>query len=260
MNKVAVMIFVLLGGVNLAMGASADHCGDQCTFVLLNGKTEEYQVVNPERAELRLSPFSTFKIPNSLIALDLGVVKKLDQKLSFDKEKYPVQQWWRKKWYEAPLNLKDSFKYSAVPIYQQIAFNINAERMAGYVDRFNYGNKDIRSGIDTFWLSGSLKISAREQVKFLRRLYKNDLNVSDKALSDLKTIMLVEQSADYKMYAKTGGGHIENNLALGWYVGFVETKTGVYYFALNLSGKTFSEIKNKRLTIVKSYLKNAGVL
>jgi len=227
---------------------------------LLSETTGEFHVVNEVKAKQRLPPFSTFKIPNSLIALDLGVVENLEQKLSFDPATYPVEEWWPKSWYVEPLNLNAAFKNSAVPVYQEIAVKINLVRMQSFVDQFNYGNRDISSGIDTFWLNGSLKISAREQVAFIRRMYRNGIFVAQRSLGLLKEIMLMEETDHHKFYAKTGAGRTDNGRWLGWYVGFVENKSGTYYFALNLDGATYSDIEQQRIDIAKNHLAQAGVL
>ena len=54
--------------------------------------------------------------------------------------------------------LRSAIAVSAVPVYQEIARRIGAERMQKYVDLFDYGNRDIGGGIDQFWLTGNLRI------------------------------------------------------------------------------------------------------
>jgi len=260
MKEVILIVSMFVVCINSALADNQDLCSEDCTFVLLSETTGEFHVVNEARAKQRLSPCSTFKIPNSLIAMDLGVVENLEQKLTFDPATYPVQEWWPKNWYAEPLNLNDAFTYSALPVYQEIAVRINPVRMQFFVDQFNYGNRDISSGIDTFWLNGSLEISAREQVAFIRRMYRNEISVAQSSLSLLKEIMLVEETDHHKFYAKTGAGGADNGRILGWYVGFVENKSGTYYFALNLEGATWSDIKQRRIDIAKNYLAQAGVL
>ena len=235
-------------------------CDKNCTFVLKNGKESTYQTINKSRSEKRFSPFSTFKIPNSLIALELGLIKNPAQKLTFDKSSYPIQQWWPKTWYQSPLTLKQAFLHSAFPIYQQLASQIGEKTMEDYVRKFNFGNTDTSSGVDTFWLNGSLAITAKEQVDFLQRLNEQKLPVSKKTIEQIKNIMLVEENDLYKLYAKTGGGYLNEKTTLGWYVGFVENKAGTFYFALNMQAATFDEIKTLRIDAAKHQLKLANVI
>ncbi|MFA0812710.1 penicillin-binding transpeptidase domain-containing protein [Microbulbifer epialgicus] len=256
--RIAIFFVLLLFSLNLA--AETEACDDSCTFVLKNERESSFTVVNESRADTRLSPFSTFKIPNTLIALDLGVVTSLNQELTYDHEKYPAQRWWPTVWYEKPLPIRAAFQNSAVPIYQQIALQIGAERMGRYLTQFNYGNKDITSGVDRFWLNGSLKISAREQVNFLHKLFSGQLPVSSATLASFKEVMLVEETETYKLYAKTGGGEISKGYALGWYIGIVESKENVHYFAVNIDGKTFREVQKRRIKIARQQLEKYGVL
>lgn len=260
MMKVILIVSLFAFCINSALAGKQELCSENCTFVLLSETTGEYLLLNEERAHQRFSPFSTFKIPNSLIALDLGVVENLEQKLSFDQAKYPVQEWWPTTWYAAPLNLYDAFRYSVVPVYREIAVKVNETRMQSYVDQFNYGNCDISSGIDSFWLNGSLKISAKEQVDFIQKNYRKELSLAARTFTLLNKIMLVEETDQYKLYAKTGGGQIGNGRTLGWYIGFVENKSGTHYFALNLDGATFPDIKQRCIDMVKNHLIQAGAL
>ncbi|MCL2914607.1 hypothetical protein L2725_12595 [Shewanella corallii] len=235
------------------------ECRDDCTLVIASD-TQVLTLINPKRSATALSPFSTFKIPNSLIALDLGVIKNLQQPLSFDKSDYPVQPGWPKIWYEKPVDLRIAFQSSAVPVYRQLATDIGVAKMQAYLDKFNYGNKDISSGLDSFWLNGSLKISADEQIVFLKSLYHGELAVNPDSLAKLKQVMLVEQTPDYRLYAKTGGGKLDSGKSLGWYVGYVENSDGVFYFAMNLEGEKFWPTMKKRLPIMRSALQQAGII
>lgn len=234
-------------------------CVQNCAFVL-RSEPGIYQVIDEARAKERFSPFSTFKVANSLIALELGVVESLDQKLTFDQQSYPIKEWWPRHWYSAPLTLRDAFQKSAVPIYQQIASEIGSSRMAKFVLAFQFGNADISSGVDTFWLGESLKITAVEQVDFLYRLHNNELPVARKSINQLKKIMLVESTQTYKLYAKTGAGYLANGKVLGWYVGFVERNSGTTYFALNMEADSFDALIESRVSTATALLMQAGII
>ncbi|MBN1814974.1 MAG: class D beta-lactamase, partial [Anaerolineae bacterium] len=43
-------------------------------FVMLDVASNQYSRYNPEQCAKRMSPCSTFKIPNSLIGLETGVI------------------------------------------------------------------------------------------------------------------------------------------------------------------------------------------
>jgi len=240
---------------------------DRCTFVLLSEKNKSLSTINDKRANTALSPFSTFKVANSLIALDSGVITSTQQTLTFNKEKYPVQAWWPPVWKLPSYNLTTAFKYSMVPVYRQMATDIGQEKMQQYLTQFDYGNEDISSGLDDFWLNGSIKISAVEQVDFLQKLYRNQLKVKATSIDTLKEVMLVTSTNEYQLYAKTGAGWIKNNNGskikksmLGWYIGFVENSQGVHYFAFNFTRDTYPEMKANRVKMAMNHLKAAGII
>src|SRR5919108_3773525 len=132
--------------------------GTQGTFVLYDLQHDTYQVSDRQRAETRFIPASTFKIPNSLIALDTGVVTDEDHVFPWDKTKREDVSWNRDH------TLRTALKYSVVPVYQGIARQVGTQRMQEYVTKLQYGNADISGGIDQFWLDGGLRISPVEQV------------------------------------------------------------------------------------------------
>jgi beta-lactamase class D len=264
LKKIYLLGLLLLSQSSLLWAnESAELCQEgakDCTFVLLNGATGEIQQVNTGRAKTRFSPFSTFKIPNSVIGLETGVIASAEQTLTYDKEKYPIQAWWPPVWKLPQYNLASALKYSVVPIYRQLAVDIGKKSMQNHVDKFHYGNQDISSGLDNFWLNGSLKISAIEEVHFLEKLMTNQFSLKAQSLKELKEVMLMKETSEYKLHAKTGAGKVDDGSMLGWYVGFVENAEGVHYFAFNFNRDTYGEMKASRMKIATNHLKQAGVI
>ncbi|MCC2603805.1 penicillin-binding transpeptidase domain-containing protein [Planctobacterium marinum] len=256
--KTAILGVFLWSFFSVANAASL--CARDCAFVLKEQSGKSITIINNERVNQAFTPYSTFKIPNTLIALETGVVEDSSQLLSFDTNTYPIKDWWPEVWHKTPLNIRTAFQKSALPVYQAIATQIGVPRMQHYIEQFGYGNQDISSGLDSFWLNGSLKISAMQQVEFLQRMYSGQLPVSESALALFKQVMLVEQTEEYTLYAKTGGGPVAKDIVLGWYVGIVDRGEEVYYFALNMDGKRFSEIQQKRIDVARYQLQEAGVL
>lgn len=238
-----------------------------CTFVLLseaknaNTKTiTKLSSVNEKRANLQLSPFSTFKVANSLIALDLGVIKETTQTLTYNKVAYPKQAWWPSVWTLPHYDLTTAFKFSMVAIYRQLAMDIGENNMQTYLRTMDYGNQDISSGLDNFWLNGSMKISAVEQIEFLKNVYYNKHAFNEQAIDKLKSIMLTETTPNYRLFAKTGAGKTSDGVMLGWYVGFVENSSGVHFFAFNFDSPSYREMKAKRIEVVRNHLKRANII
>jgi beta-lactamase class D len=121
-------------------------------------------------------PASTFKIPNSVVALETGVVGDPDKDIfRWDGVVRSIEAWNRDH------TMRSAIAASAVPVYQEIARRIGAERMQKFVDLFEYGNRDIGGGIDQFWLTGNLRIDPVQQVDFVDRLRRGALPVSKRS-------------------------------------------------------------------------------
>ena len=181
---------------------------------------------NPERASEQFSPASTFKIPNTLIALEHGIVTSKDSPFNWDGTDRSLPQWNRDQ------TLESAFKVSCVWCYQEMARALGAGAYVAALRDLNYGNREIGAAVDQFWLNGDLRISAFQQIEFLRSFYLGDTGYDERHVAIVKDIMRVEVSESHTLYAKsgwTGAG-----LAVGWYVGFVETPGETWLFAMNM--------------------------
>ena len=209
--------------------AAAELEGFDACFVMLDLESGEYLRVNPERCAERLSPCSTFKIANSLIALETGVLEDENSEIKWDGRKRARETWNRDQ------TLASAVKYSAVWYFQEVAGRIGAERMAEYLEKIGYGNEDISGGLKRFWLGDSLKISADEQVEFLARMLRKELPFSERNVGIVIKILRQDDVAG-KLYGKTGSGRLEGETRIGWFVGFVELEGNFKVFALGLKG------------------------
>jgi beta-lactamase class D len=212
---------------------------------------------NPPRNQTAFLPASTFKILNSLIALDTGVISDEQAILTWDGISRKVPAWNR------DLNMREAIKLSAVWFYQVLARRVGYERMQKWVTQVGYGNQKIgsRNDIDQFWLRGDLRITPQQQIQFLRRLYKKDLPFSARALAIVKDIMIMEKTPGYTITGKTGWVGFTDDIEpkIGWYVGYVEKGKNVYFFATNI------DIRNEkdpaaRLELTRRCLKDLAIL
>lgn len=231
-------------------------------FVLYDLRRDRYLRHDAARCRVRFTPLSTFKIPNSLIGLDSGVIPDAEFVIPWDKAKYPPHDtdappfntWWQDQ------TLRTAVKRSVVWYFRELATRVGERRMRDYVAKLRYGNEDASGPINGFWLNSSLKISADEQVEFLKRLYREDLPVSRRAMKIVKEIITLEETPDYKLSGKTGGGSLSDARALGWFVGYLETKNGVYFFATQIEGPTYASIRDERIALTKRILTDFGYL
>jgi len=206
-------------------------------------------VYDEPRAQKRYLPASTFKIPHTLFALDAGIVRDEFQIFRWDGTKNSYETWNRDQ------NLRSSMRNSVVWVYQMIAKNIGENRAQDYLNKISYGNADPSGGVDGYWLDGKLRISAHEQIFFLRRLYQNNLPFRVEHQRLVKDIIVVEAGRDWILRAKTGWEG-----RMGWWVGWVEWPTGPVFFALNIDTPNRTADLQKREAISRAILRSIGAL
>jgi len=198
------------------------------SILLFDQKDEQYFSNDFQWAEIERLPASTFKIPNSIIALETGVMANDSTIIPWNGEKRFLKSW------EQDLSFRQAFQLSCVPCYQEIARKIGVERMKIYLDKLGYGGMEFDGEtIDRFWLEGNSGISQMQQITFLKRFYDQQLPISYGTYELIKKLMFVHKDYGYSLFGKTGMAARDgsNN---GWYVGFIEKEEQVIFFATNV--------------------------
>jgi beta-lactamase class D len=253
--KTAIILFLLLviSASSQDMKKYFDEYDVKGSFVMYDLNSDKYFYYDSARCNTRFTPASTFKIPNTIIGLETGVIADENFVIKWDSTK-------SRETCDHDLTLKEAIKYSCVWYYKELARRVGAEKMQEMLNSFNYGNKDISNGVDKFWLEGSLKISQQEQIEFLKKLYKYELPVQKRSIDILKNIIVLDSNSNYIMRAKTGWG-FENNTDIGWLVGWVEKAGSAYFFAINVeTDKENPKFGEARMKITEKILKELGVL
>ncbi len=226
----------------------ADGC-----FTMFNNGDGKVTVYNMRYDTMRFTPASTFKIVNSLIGLETGVITDEKMLIRWDS----VQRWnadWNK-----DLTMEEAFRVSAVNYYQEVARRIGREKMQKWIDSLHYGNQNISGPIDSFWLNNTLKISPDEQLGLVKRLYFDQLPFQQRTQQIVRNVMVQESNTLYTLAYKTGWGFDEQGKPVGWITGWIEENRHPYFFTLLVKSddKNF-EMRSARLAILKNILKQYG--
>ncbi|MCU0953813.1 MAG: class D beta-lactamase [Hyphomicrobium sp.] len=221
------------------------------TFVRLDLTTDRLTLVNPPRAQKRYSPASTFKIANSLIAIETGTVEGPGEIIPWDGKPALMKEW------ERDMTLADAIRVSNVPAYQAIARRIGLKAYEDWLERLGYGNANPGRIVDRFWLDGTLTISAIEQTSFLAALALEELPMSKPTQAAVKGMLLQEERHGRRLYAKTGWQRSASP-QIGWWVGWVEGNDRIDTFALNVDLASESEL-GKRQEIGRAILGRLGL-
>lgn len=235
------------------IGELFKNAGVNGTFVLYDVTSQTYIGHDQARAKRRFVPASTFKIPNTLIGLSVGAVKSVDEVMPYTGHPQPFIKAWGK-----DMGLREAITLSNVPIYQELARRIGLGRMRDTVSAMDYGNGEIGTTVDTFWLVGPLRISAVEQAQFLAKLAQDALPFPQTFQKNVREIVLWDRSANWTLFGKTGWENAPNQ-GVGWWVGWVQKEGHVYAFALNMDIQKASD-GSKRVELGKASLKALGIL
>ena len=216
-------------------------------FILHDLKHDTSLIYNPKRASQFFLPASTFKILNSMIALECGVVEDENEMIKWDGVERSISVW------NQDHTMRSGIKNSVVWFYQELARRIGEVRMQSWVDSTSYGNQQIGRELHNFWLVGDLRISPMEQVEFLKRFVDEDLPFKTEVIKTVKEILIEDESESYTFRAKTGWATF--GVDVGWYVGYLDADGNTYIFVNNIEIEE-PEDARARKAITREVFKN----
>lgn len=238
----ALLFSPLVSANDAAIAEIFTRQGVEGTIVVSSIRDGKTVIHNESRANQRYPVASTFKVFNTLIGLEEKVVTGKDSIFKWDGQQHSFPDWNRDQ------TLESAFKVSCVWCYQQLARQVSAGKYRDYIIQADYGKLAHQFDATSFWLDGSLQISALEQVAFLKKIYRRSLPYQQSSYDTLQSIMLVEATPKYKLFAKTGWA-TRASPQVGWYVGYVETSDDAWVFATNITIRQESDLQlRQRLT------------
>ena len=192
---------------------------------------------NPKRCKEQLSPCSSFKVAAAVMAFEKGILKDENQIVKWDGIKRDRKE------INKDLTPFTWMSESAKWVTEWIMPQLGIETIKHFLATFSYGNQDFSGGLKDSWVTSSLKISAYEQVEFLKKLWTNKLPLSKRTVDLTKKIILVKKlGTTSELYGKTGTGCLEGHACmdrpdkmLGWFVGVLKSDSHEYVFAANAS-------------------------
>jgi beta-lactamase class D len=265
-----VLLRAVIAVALLACAGAATSTSSQSCFLLYELGVGQIRRNPSDACRTRVTPASTFKVPHALAALDAGVIAGPDERMP-----YVVGS---AQWPESARRdhtLSTAIRHSVLWYFQRIAERLGPAREAAYLKKFSFGNMDATSGLTTFWLAGSLRISPEEQQAFWLKFYQDRLPVTPRAMSLVKTMLIQPDGVvvnaageqpfgepwppDTKVSAKTGSATVGSSQAVRWLVGHVARGTRAFVFVSCVIGGTDLQA-NAAIDLAARSLREAGVL
>lgn len=202
-------------------------------------------------------PASTFKIINTIIALEEGIINNQQDIFKWDGKPKLFKSIEIPNW-NKDNNLEMAFKNSTIWYYEEIARQINKRKYCQYLKKAKYSNRKIKNSKgNDFWNYGTLKVSPIEQIELLIKLFHNQLPFNIKFQALTKELMIEEEHSEYTIRSKTGWSY--DKVDIGWYIGFIEIKNNVIFFATRIEkslDEELNEFSNLRKSITKQILED----
>lgn len=245
------MLVLILG----AAGADPFGGRDGCLLMLDLKSGKVIREINPRRCQQRFSPCSTFKVAAAAMAFDAGILEN-DRRFGWDgtpdarpecnQDQTPAS------WME----------HSVIWVTQVLTSELGLSSVKRYLRDFEYGNQDFSGGLTQAWLTSSLKISAREQAHFMRRLLLGQLPILPTAQRQTVEILVRQQSPRARLAGKTGSGRLSGGRQLGWYVGYLHTRGQDFVVVINTtdrhSGQTSGPAGLNARSLLQDWLRSQG--
>ena len=194
-----------------------------------------YLYYNDSLIKKNYTPASTFKIVNTIIGLENGIIDSANYLMKWDGIKRENTKW------NADQTLGEAFRNSTIWYFQRLAKQIGQDKMQAGLELLNYGNKTIGDSIDQFWLDGTLKISMQDQVEFLTNIIKRKYKLKANTYDCLFQIMKYNLSYQYVVYCKSGWGQ-DRGQDVAWLVGMLIKNGKQYAFATLITTNDYKKM------------------
>ncbi len=240
MNRIIILI-LLISFISCSTNPKISKNTDAC-FLLYNLQTNEYEkVINGARCEERTAPCSTFKLPLAVMSFDAGILRDENTSFLWDGRQRFLPVW------NKDHTAQSWIQNSVVWYSQEVTKIMGMKKLKTYMTKFDYGNKDVSGSLTTSWLTpknkeeGTIRISAFEQISFLKKLWTNKLPASARAMTITQKISYLETSKNgFILSGKTGSGTIGENMdkRLGWFIAHVQGNGKEYLAVYTFNDKT----------------------
>ena len=210
-----------------------EKCDVSGSVTLYDSKTNQWFFTDSIDSSKPSLPASTFKIVNTLVALQEGIISSTDDTIRFSNREVDTTRYGYRPGTYNDVKVSEAFKKSIVWVYRDFSQQINHSTYLKYLNEINYSNRRVESELIDFWNYGSFGVTPIEQIEMLKSLYNLELPFEKDVQIAVKEIMCNGLYDGYKVYGKTGWTRSEDS-HIGWWVGFIDFDQGPIFFATRI--------------------------
>jgi len=186
------------------------------------------------KATEAFQPCSTFKLPHALVALETGVISLAHNRKRCDPQECHSDH--------GDIDLDGAIRESCLSYFRQTARAIGAERMAEGLAKLRYPATGNLEPLDGFWLTGDFRITAEQQLGWIRHFYTEALPVQAEHLAAVRAATRRTGSDGWLIQGKTGS----SREGFGWFTGQITRKGQTSWVVILLRGKGASGLEAER--------------
>ncbi|NDC40882.1 MAG: hypothetical protein EBZ77_04920 [Chitinophagia bacterium] len=164
---------------------------DGC-LIIKDQNHESVHYYNLKGCSARQQLGETIFILSSVIALEKAIAVNDDYTLGGDSTATDTAL-------RHPVNLRTALATSNHSFYMQLNAHIGANTFRKYIDTIKYGNREPGNDMSSIDLA-PLKITADEQLGFIKRLYFSELPCTDRSQRIVKTMLLKSRDTSISLY------------------------------------------------------------
>lgn len=185
----SISVLVFLAGCATPVGNAdttppSDSTSHPGCLLILDRSTGQIEESGSQSCDEPTTPASTYKIPHALMGLQAGVIPAPEAIRPWNEAAHPQAPWGRE-----DQTLTTAIRKSVVWYFQEVAQELGPEKTQELLDAFDYGDRNIANRQTTYWLDSTLKVSPRQQLEFLRKLYGGELPVDPKHVEAVQQIL-----------------------------------------------------------------------
>ena len=231
---VSLMLFCALQvSGQVALQEPFRQCQVSGSTTIFDLRSKRWYFTDSVDARRQTQPASTFKIINLLIALETGVIKDENEVVKWIGKTDTTLYGYRPEIYK-DMTIREAFEVSAGWVFIELAKRIGKERYQRFLGVSRYGNGNLTEEGTDFWNFGAFAVSPQNQVQFLVNVFEGKTPFSKRSVETLKRVMVTESTSTRVIRSKTGWTRVEGR-DIGWWVGYIEQRGNVVFFATRIS-------------------------
>ena len=246
--------------VDKDLGRYFNSAGVNGSFALFDNGHGHFTIYNLSRySDSFYAPGATFDILQSLIAVQLGVVK--DDHASIGQASDSSQDAFRG---HQPATLGECFRDSGgvgeLGFAELGTRELHRDTIRKWIDSLQYGNKNMGdSAHPLFWANGVLTINSDQQLGLVKKLYFNQLPFFNRTQEIVRDMFSTENTSSYTFRYKLAQVPEKGGGKVGWAMGWVEENKHPYFFVVNVeSADPQKDLRSAALDITRKILRQLG--